>query len=345
MKNFLIIVGAVLLCTVAVVAVAQAAGAGDLEFVPLQEWHEFSGITGIVVGISETEDGFDIRIGSGDGEEIVFVTNQDSFIFPAISELELGTMVTGFYFTDAPTIGGYPIILLTADQNVLLSRVDEITDSVLSVGNFSISISEVELMFQNGDIFEGEASELSNRALAIYYSEGVVEKVVILFERAIHPIHILTEEELAGMELAESETAPSSGPFQLSMEDLQLFWDSMFDKTVQIIVDGNAIEAPTPFVNRTNGMVMLPVAAIAEALGHSVVGTGADVVINRGITFTVGVDSYFFGRMAPIQLFAPPELHEGILFVPISFFHDILPHAAWLADGNVIINTENIITN
>ena len=141
------------------------------------------------------------------------------------------------------------------------------------------------------------------------------------YVEAVHPIHILTPEEL---------------------EQLHA---SMFDpETVQVIIDGNAVSMPTPFVNRETGLVMLPVAYVAEALGYTVVHEGEDVVIGPGITFTVGVDSYAFARMAPVELGGAPELLDGVLFVPWNFFGEVLPGiAAYIADGNIIINSNGVI--
>ena len=133
----------------------------------------------------------------------------------------------------------------------------------------------------------------------------------------------------------------------LTEEELSALWDSMFDpETVQIIVDGEAIEAPAPFVNRETGLPMLPVTYIAQALGYPVYIDDQDpviVTIGRGITFTVGIDSYNYMRMAPIQLHAPPEMHEGVVFVPKHFFGEVMPVAAYIMDGNIFISSDQVI--
>ena len=137
------------------------------------------------------------------------------------------------------------------------------------------------------------------------------------------------------------------GGFQLSPEELEALWDSMFDpETVQIIVDGEAIEAPAPFVNRETGLPMLPVTYIVQALGYPVYTDDQDpliVTIGRGITFTVGIDSYSYMRMAPVQLHAAPEMHDGVVFVPKHFFGEVMPIAAYIMDGNIIVSSEQLI--
>jgi len=116
-------------------------------------------------------------------------------------------------------------------------------------------------------------------------------------------------------------------------------WDNMLNpETVQIFVDGETIDAPTPFVNREDGFVMVPVAAIAEALGYDVFGEGDEIMIGRGITFTIGEDYYFYGRMAATPLGAAPVLLDDVVFVPLHFFGHIIPVDAYMMDGDIFIN-------
>ncbi|MCL2016127.1 MAG: copper amine oxidase N-terminal domain-containing protein [Defluviitaleaceae bacterium] len=318
------------------------------------------------------------------GDLVNFVVNESSLVI-AENAIVPGTTLIGVYDTNLmiPLIfpPRYTAKVLfapeTADgtmQDIYVSRFNESETANTFVswdGSTQISLSNVDISFADGLPFEGDFDELANRAFAVVhtgftndsYPQGLSPlKIYVLFERAVHPIHYFTEEELAllDLEIAESvinggniitdsgtDNNLGGGAFQLSEDDLNMFWDSMFDPaTVQIIVNDVVIDSPIPVVNREVGMVMLPVAAVAAELGYTVTGTGADVVISSGegamlelfrdITFTVGEDSYFIGD-APIQLFAAPEMHGGTLFVPISFFHDILPHAAYIADGNVIV--------
>ncbi|MCL1787489.1 MAG: copper amine oxidase N-terminal domain-containing protein [Defluviitaleaceae bacterium] len=135
------------------------------------------------------------------------------------------------------------------------------------------------------------------------------------------------------------DTGLASGPALLSPEDLNAFWASMFDpETVQIIVDGKIIDAPTPFVDSVNGTVMLPLAALAEATGYIVVSEDAtQVIIQPGTIVIAGENSYYQGREAARELSAAPVSHEGVLFVPWEFFQEILSHSAFAEDGNILL--------
>ena len=129
-----------------------------------------------------------------------------------------------------------------------------------------------------------------------------------------------------------------SGPALLSPEDIEAFWASMFDpETVQIIVEGAAIEAPKPFIDSEAGTIMLPLVAIAEALGYTVADEGTEVIIGPGTMVTEGVNSYSRGREMARELAAAPVIRDGAMFVPWEFFHEILSHTAFVEDGNIVL--------
>ena len=130
------------------------------------------------------------------------------------------------------------------------------------------------------------------------------------------------------------------GPFELSEEERVQMLESMFDpETVQIIVNGEVIDAPKPILDYEAYAVMLPIVPIAEALGYTVVDHGHEVVIGPGTLLTEGVNSYARAREAPIELPAAPVIHDGVMFVPSIFFQEILSAVAYFANGDVIIET------
>ena len=129
-----------------------------------------------------------------------------------------------------------------------------------------------------------------------------------------------------------------TGPALLSPEDIEAMWSNMFDpETVQIIVNDEAIDAPTPFTDAEAGAIMLPLVAIAEALGYVVTDEGAEVIISPGTIVTAGVNSYFRGREAPRELSTAPVMQDDVMFVPWEFFQEILCSAAMVMDGNIVL--------
>ena len=131
----------------------------------------------------------------------------------------------------------------------------------------------------------------------------------------------------------------------LSPEEVEMILSGTFDpETVQVIVNDEVVPMPKPLLNIEAGTVMLPVSYIAEALGYTVYGEGYDLVIGPGITFIIGEDRYHFGRMAPVELGAAPELHDGVIFVPWNFFGAVLPNtAAYAMDGNIYVRGGDFI--
>ena len=114
--------------------------------------------------------------------------------------------------------------------------------------------------------------------------------------------------------------------------------EELFPLNGEIVINGEIIEAPAPYYN--NGVVMVPLRAIAEALGfdvnwdEEVQGVRLGVAINLWI----GKDYYTVGRMAPIELGAAPELNDVYTYVPYTFFRDVVSgYNIYTFNGQVII--------
>jgi len=106
----------------------------------------------------------------------------------------------------------------------------------------------------------------------------------------------------------------------------------------EIVVDGKIIEAPAPYYS--NGVIMVPARAIAEALGYEIKWDGELQGIGLGvaINFWIGKDYYTVGKMAPIALGTAPELTDGFTFVPLSFFSGVVTgYDAYSFEGQIVI--------
>ena len=137
--------------------------------------------------------------------------------------------------------------------------------------------------------------------------------------------------------------AVAGGPAILSPEEIDEMWAATIDpETVQLIVNGEVLDAPTPYTysDGTGGTVMIPLVAVAEALGYTVVDNGEEVVVGPGSLVTAGVNSYHRGREAPIELSFAPVIQDGVMFVPWEFFQEILlTSVAYMEGGNVYVVT------
>ena len=298
----------------------------------MRQWAtNFPSISGTLVDVTPADDGIFYIINEtseylDDITTTFFININTMFVDeePAVGD-EIKIIIDAYANQSAYAPAQYHARVVSfANRGVKLDRFDE--NFLSSDGSLFINITEgTEIFMQDATAFTGEINELVSRLLIVEYSivaqsfpaQTTPERITVLFETAVHPTLTLTP------------------------EDLEMFWANLITPYTQIIVDGEVIEdAPMPFINRETGMIMLPAAAIAEAAGFTVVGEGEDIVIHPGITFTVGVDSYHFGRMAPIELHAPPELYEDVLFVPMQFFGMVMPIYAFIEDENVIISTE-----
>ena len=100
---------------------------------------------------------------------------------------------------------------------------------------------------------------------------------------------------------------------------------------VKNIVIGENTIAHLPVT--VNGVQMLPVRAVAEALGYQVDWTGETLSVNVGFaSFSIDEDSYAFARRAPQSLGQAPVLialpteKYARTYVPVTFFTEVLEH-------------------
>lgn len=103
-------------------------------------------------------------------------------------------------------------------------------------------------------------------------------------------------------------------------------------------VNGQLIDAPEDYLNE-QGVVMAPLRAIAEALGYEVTWDAASksVRVGKAISLQVGEDQYIYARMAPIELGTAPTMVDGLTYVPLSFFTDVM------RTGEVTIESDRIV--
>ena len=169
-------------------------------------------------------------------------------------------------------------------------------------------------------LVEGQtlADLLNDRMLVVTYSivatsyppQTSPEKIVIMYEEAVN----LPEDIDLGLDI-----------------------DGLF-LNGELVVSGEIIEAPAPYIK--DGVVMVPLRAIAEKLGFDVNwdDTVRGVRLGTAINLWLGKDEYHVGRMAPISLGTAPELTDGYTFVPMQFFGSVVAgYDAYAFEGQVVI--------
>jgi len=112
-----------------------------------------------------------------------------------------------------------------------------------------------------------------------------------------------------------------------------------------LVVDGVALtDAPEAYLDE-NGVWMVPLRVVSEALGFTVTYRpdlgGVDIQKDNQFTsLFFGRNEYFFNRVAPFELESAPVLKPGITFVPLSFFDRILKQTVVSAPGELIIGKD-----
>ena len=109
----------------------------------------------------------------------------------------------------------------------------------------------------------------------------------------------------------------------------------------EIIVNGESIQAPAPYQNDA-GLVMVPLRAVAEALGMNVLWNGDDssVMLDGDYILWIGQDQYQYGTAPMYTMETAPVLVGERTYVPLSFFpFGIKGCDASVQNGSVTIDT------
>jgi hypothetical protein len=110
----------------------------------------------------------------------------------------------------------------------------------------------------------------------------------------------------------------------------------------EIIVNGMLIDAPAPSV--TEGVIMLPLRAIAEELGFAVSWRGDELRVGIGDNYAIWIGKALFssdGGATAREFGPPPELIGNHTYVPLPMFNfGFEGFSAKIDDGKVIINSD-----
>lgn len=250
-----------------------------------------------------------------DNKEPAFL-NIDAATF-VNGELEEGATVTAFLQNNMPMIMIYPpqytpiaVSVTTEDSSIVVDKFDK--EMISSNGMLKINVGDdTKVTDAAGKAFTGS---LVDQVLFVQYGPATKsipaittpQKIVVLQEQGLAIEHIALDKK----------------PF---------------------VINGKTIEAPAAFKNDKD-VVMLPVRAIAEALGHKVTWEQETKTIRLGalISLQVNKDYYTFAKMAPIKLGTVPVINaDGNAYAPLAFYEEVmkLSEVSIEADS-IIINQE-----
>ena len=108
----------------------------------------------------------------------------------------------------------------------------------------------------------------------------------------------------------------------------------------EILINGNTIQAPAPYIKGDKDNVMVPLRAVAEQLGITVTWNEMEQSVDIGaeMHIFIGKDYCIIGDGDPVTLSSPPEISAGFTYVPLSFFQDVLTgYLAYIKNDRVLI--------
>jgi len=281
--------------------------------------------TGTVKSIDDGKEGF-IRasVESKEGLPADFILSENTYYADNI-QIEEGTEITGYYESGRPMILIYPpqysIDIVAPAMNDEFMKVDKFDADLLSSDKtLKLNISEeTEILWENGtqinwlvkpSISDLEAA-LSNRKLIVFYD--------------------FTTKSIP------AQTTPSKIIVLSQQED---------DSIINIIVNDIIIDAPPAFISE-EGVAMVPIRRVSEALGYAVSWNNEEksVQIGNDISIKIGENSYLVSGNVPIGLEAAPLLNNDSTYVPLSFFKEIANvKVVSFIENNIIIHDGRIIS-
>ncbi len=280
---------------------------GDLKF-------SFGSVKGKVTEITNSTSSDDVKyitIEGDDGNISNLLISKSTYIADN-AEITKDTIITGYYDLNGPMLMIYPpqyttevVVIENDEQSIKVDTFDK--ELVSSDNSLKLNISEdTQIISQNGEKYEGSIFD---------------KKLVVTYSWTTRSI--------------PAQTTPS----KIVVLDNQVGDVSTFD----IVVNNQKINCSPAYTN-DNGIVMVPISKIVQALGYTVKWNGKtkSVTIGKGIACTIGEDNYIYYKTAPIKLGTAPELIKGRTYVPLHYFSDVLNMNANIIDGQIVIEDEKL---
>ena len=245
------------------------------------------------------------------------------------NELKVGAKLTGWYDARKPVLAIYPpqfkAVAIAVDEQLPVTKLDRFDAELLSQdGMLKLNVGEeTAITLLDGTAYAGD---LANCDLAVFYTlsthslpaQTTPEKIIVL--------NLPAEEEVVPEEDAPSLLPPA--------EEIA---------AAPIVVAGELLaNAPAAFLSE-DGVIMVPLRVIAEALGYTVQWDAetAGVMLNAAVSLRIGSNIYTYQRTAPIELGTAPVLHNSLTYVPLNFFTQVAKlNNAYYFEGQLVIDNE-----
>jgi len=235
-----------------------------------------------------------------DGQEVHLILNPDTLV-AGEDGIKPGMKVTGWYDTRLPMLLIYPprytVAFLVAGETDRNVHVEHFGSDLVSGDNTLVILpdEETEIITPKGP---GTPEDLKNRDLAVIYG---VSTRSIPAQTVPDRVYVLPGQE----ETSSQFNLPADSPLKLQ-------------------VNGQDLAGPAPWQGESTLMVPLRVAA--EALGYTVrwYPETEEIRVGPGISLTIGQDRYVYMKTPLISLGTAPVLKNGVAWVPLNFFPEVL---------------------
>ena len=297
------------------------------------EMPAFVEVSGIVTEISENHfvEGMPLlSLEDEDGEPFGFVVTDEAINMTGEMP-EIGDRVVAYYDTRRPMIMIYPpqypvVAFMVADgeHSLFVGRFDE--NLLDETETLYVRITEnTEVVDIDGEPYEESPA---GQSLAFLYTQAAESD----------PLQIWPDRIIVLPEPDEFiQEGPEEEPFVPDVSGMEL------------IVEGVPVEAP-PAWTTDAGIVMIPVRAVAEALGYevgwngdhqSVALTDEDSIVVMNIGSTAFTNT---SLESPVRLLAAPEIRESRTFVPLDFFREVLGlNNAYVFENQIVIDNQELM--
>lgn len=292
----------------------------------------YGAITGTVSEVSPRYDNdgnpiegaYLVSLTYGQSNQANFVVTSDT-VFVTEREIKAGDTFTGYYDARRPMIMIYPPQYQAVAVAVNLN----------AATGFHVAAFDASLRSDDG-LLQLEFADDSK----LYHTDGTPftdtpggNEMVVLYHPAMDSSPQIGR-VISAVILDKASATPPAPP---SAEEVA---------SAKISVNGTVIDAPTLYL-AANGEIMVPLRAVAEALGYTVSwnNESRSIVVEGGqdatkISMTIGYEYYKDAQTTPITLSTASEIstESHRTYVPVSFFTQVmtLDQAAFI-DGQLTI--------
>lgn len=274
------------------------------------------------VVVKETTDDFISAVSAAsDDSEIDFTVDENTLVYDSngnkktSEDIKTEDIITVYTDSSLPAPLILPpqytasVIIIEREDgfNVNVDTFLKKNETLITVSNtLDLNIAE-ETVIVDTDENELTAEDIENKNLIVFYgastksipAQTTPEKIVVI-----------------------GETEENTG----ELNDGEIYETTVIDFSNIGKLMANGIETDG-FYENENGVLMVPLRKITEALEYDVEWNGENksVMINNGIySLKIGENSYVKGKAMPIELDAAPEIKENYTYVPVSYFSEVL---------------------